>query len=92
MHGTTEKELGIDSRFSPYLLFLFVHIFIVMLFVPNALGVAKNDKLAKPPFQQAFPGYQYRFPRDHGSHDNFFNRMVVLHRTCVFDQWSSFWL
>lgn len=71
MHHTLEKKRGIGSRYSTYLLFIFVLIFIVMLLVPNALGVAKNKEIAKPTFQQALAGYEYSFPRDHGSHDDF---------------------
>ena len=71
IHHTSTKKPGTGSRFSTYVLFMFVHLVLVILLAPNALGVAKKDKRANPAFQQALPGYQYRFPRDHGSHDNF---------------------
>jgi len=39
--------------------------------LPAATSDATSDRVRPSGFRQTEPGYQYRFPRDHGTHDDF---------------------
>lgn len=46
-------------------------ILIILLFLLIFSRHSRTEILEPPPFRQALPGYQYQFPRDHFSHDDF---------------------
>ena len=48
-----------------------VMVFFAVLCIPNFLSASTKNESIKPTFQQALTGFDYVFPRDHGSHDNF---------------------
>ena len=42
-----------------------------LLALPAMLSAVPPDRVRPAGFRQAEPGYQYRFPRDHGAHDDY---------------------